>query len=473
MDKSALPAEPYVPLPAKLPVTCPTHNKPYTAYSNSREQLLCSDCLLQGVYHPTVSIEEAHRYKLGQVYNLLNSYVYSKKGRLEMLLRMVERRMDEVKSVKMVIERDMRSEFASMNERLNYSGGSKEATLEHYLAGIQGDLDRIQHIITTMDSVSNDPIDFLRKHAELRDMCELALAKPVKTDIDIDAYDFPKELSETRQMVEDSSGLSALIELKNAAIWSMLQGSIGKGEEVDKETEEELREWVQLTDRYAEELSGLKMTCQLCGCDLDEVTVNAQCTRNSRDGRHFFTKAKQSQIEKISPAPQANLGYVPQTAVPQDPFSLLRMILRERRIDLDSLFRSRDLLNTGVLDPTEFHQVLCNILGLPSAQAAEFVKRYDTMRTGRVQYQLFVKDVMEAEYEVMDRLRREVGRLQEDLVDSDYRGTGVMTVERFREVMRRHGFGMGETELAMRMGDVQDTGEVHYRTFIDRVRLGH
>ena len=468
-DKSRLPTEPQVPLPAKLTPVCPFHNKPYSAYSYSRDQLLCADCLLQGVYHPTVSVEEAHRYKLGQVYNLLNSYVYSKKGKLEELQGSVEERMDEVKTVKMVIERDMRSEFASMNERLNYAGGAKEAALEHYLAGVQGDLDRIQHIITTLDSVSNDPVEFLRKHAGLRDLCELALAKPVKTNIDIDTFDFPKELSETRRVVEDSAGLAALAELKNAAIWGLLQGEGGQREEVDKEAEDELREWVQLTDRYAEELSGLKMNCQLCGCEMDETTVNAQCPRNPRDNRHFFSKSK-PQPASI-PQPPKSSAQSPRN--PENPFSLLLTILRERRIDLDHLMRSRDVLNTGVLDPTEFHQILTGTLGLPSAQAADFAKQYDISRTGRVQYQLFVKDAMAEEYEVIDRLRREVGRLQEDLGDSDYRGTGVMSVERFREVMRRHGFGLAETELAMRLGDVQESGEVHYRTFLNRVKLGY
>lgn len=468
-DKSRLPTESYVPLPAKLPPVCPAHSKPYSAYSYSRDQLLCTDCLLQGVYHPTGSVEEAHRYKLGQVYNLLNSYVYSKKSKLEELLGTVEGRMDEVKEVKTVIERDMRSEFASMNERLNYAGGTKEATLEHYLAGVQGDLDRIQHIIQTLDSVSNDPIDFLRKHAELRDLCELALAKPVKTDIDVGSYDFPKELSETRQVVEDSAGLTALAELKNAAIWELLQGEGGQKQEVDKEAEEELREWVQLTDRYAEELSGLKMQCQLCGCELDETTVNAQCLRNPRDSRHFFAKAKPQSAALAQPPPQPSQP-LPE---PQDPFSLLRTILRERRIDLYQLMRSRDMLNTGVLDPTEFHQILTSTLGLPSSQAADFTRKYDVTRTGRVQYQLFVKDAMAEEYEVLDRLRREVGSLQEDLRDSDYRGTGVMSVDRFRDVMRRHGFGLAETDLAMQLGDLHSTGEVHYRAFLDRVKLGY
>ena len=136
------------PLPPPMPTyktLCSTHNKEYKMFSESREELACEDCLLSapytGITQKIVPIEEAFRYRLAAVYNTLNSHLFSKREQLLAQVNRVEFRLDEVKRVKLFIERDMKSEFSAMNERLNSASGTKVAILQHDISALQGDLD--------------------------------------------------------------------------------------------------------------------------------------------------------------------------------------------------------------------------------------------------------------------------------------------------------------------------------------------
>jgi len=48
----------------------------------------------------------------------------------------LDRRLDEIKTVKQVIERDIRNEYAAIMERLRSAEGVKNAVLQHDIAEI-------------------------------------------------------------------------------------------------------------------------------------------------------------------------------------------------------------------------------------------------------------------------------------------------------------------------------------------------
>lgn len=162
----------------------------------------------------------------------------------------IEYRLEEIRRVKLMIERDMKSEFSAMNERLNAACGAKVAMLEHDIAELHGDLDRINHVIGAVDNSSHDMIGFLQKSAELRDTLEVSITKPFRTDIEVSPDDLPRELAGIREMVRQFPAMQALVAFKDELIWKLLHEQAGEGE-IDEQSQKELAEWARLTDKFA------------------------------------------------------------------------------------------------------------------------------------------------------------------------------------------------------------------------------
>lgn len=58
----------------------------------------------------------------------------------------IEYRIEEIRYVKQVIERDVRAEYGGILERLKSAEGIKVAVLQHEMSELQKDLDRINDI---------------------------------------------------------------------------------------------------------------------------------------------------------------------------------------------------------------------------------------------------------------------------------------------------------------------------------------
>lgn len=67
----------------------------------------------------------------------------------------LDHRIDEIKTVKNVIERDIRNEYAGIMERLKSAEGTKSAILHHDMAEVQKDITRIDEILMFMEEISN------------------------------------------------------------------------------------------------------------------------------------------------------------------------------------------------------------------------------------------------------------------------------------------------------------------------------
>lgn len=92
--------------------------------------------------------------------------------------------MDEVKSVKQVIERDIRNEYAGIMERLKSAEGVKTAVLSHDLSEVQQDITRIDEILMFMEEITSagpegvpDQIAFLHHYKQLNENIEYSITK--------------------------------------------------------------------------------------------------------------------------------------------------------------------------------------------------------------------------------------------------------------------------------------------------------
>ena len=95
----------------------------------------------------------------------------------------VDYRMEEIKFVRTVIERDARAEYGGIIARLKSAEGMKLAILQHEMAELQKDIDRINDIISQFNllTVSKvEVVNFLLRARILNENIEYISAKPFK-----------------------------------------------------------------------------------------------------------------------------------------------------------------------------------------------------------------------------------------------------------------------------------------------------
>ena len=201
---------------------CPIHKKELKLYCDNQEELICEDCALRPSYSrfpsKIIKVEEAFRLRLSGLYNTLNNYILPKRSHIDIQKENVTSVLAHVKERKCEIERDMKGEFSAMNERLNFSYGTKHAVLQNDLNELQIDLDRIHHIINMVESSSNDQISFLQRQTDLKNLIDLSLSKPFRLKIDVRSDDLPVELNRVREIVTEYNALQQLIALKDELI---------------------------------------------------------------------------------------------------------------------------------------------------------------------------------------------------------------------------------------------------------------
>lgn len=85
-------------------------------------------------------------------------------------------------------------------------------------------------------------------------------------------------------MLDDYEKQKKLLKLKDDMIYKLLDEKKWKDSlfatELDRETWNELTQWIQLVDSFAGELKKYQLVCTFCGVHLDENAVNLECPKN-------------------------------------------------------------------------------------------------------------------------------------------------------------------------------------------------
>ena len=114
----------------------------------------------------------------------INTGLLPKKDQLLAQIHRIEYRIEEIKYVKSIIERDIRAEFSTMLEKLGRSEGMKTTLLQHEIAEIQKDLEKINEIgedFMELTGERSDLINFLLQSRRLYENIEFLLTKPLKS----------------------------------------------------------------------------------------------------------------------------------------------------------------------------------------------------------------------------------------------------------------------------------------------------
>jgi hypothetical protein len=298
---------------------CSTHSQPIKYYCDTCNEPICSECTTFGPHnnplHRILGIDDAFNLRYTSIQNLIASSLIKKRDKLLAQMQRLGYRMEEIKSIKDIIEKDVKCELSGVLERLNSAQGMKLAVLNHDMGDLQRDISRIDSIVQQSDlSLKDDQIGFLGCYKNMHEEIEDILSKPVKTEVNVYPNDLPRELTEKRQIIDKAAHAQDVLKLKDEIIWNILQekrvSQKSSIEALEKATKEEMAEWAKLADKFHSELIKYQLVCCYCGKQMDNKNINEDCPENTgksqqavtieeaipenhpNSGRHFFGKQK-------------------------------------------------------------------------------------------------------------------------------------------------------------------------------------
>lgn len=252
--------------------------------------------------HRISNVFDSFRKKFTYVNNLVQKSLLEKLDQLTTQIQYIEFHIEEVKTCKNSIERDIRSEYSQMIETIRGEEGKKLAILQYDSAVLQKEVNKIQDIVNVVNDISitdsPDMIAFLLRYKQLNETVEMSLTKPFKKVIDVAVDDFPRELDEKRAKLEKYEKIKKLLKAKDDIIWNLILERKAREEKevlkLKEKTHNEISEWAKLSDKYAMELKKYHLVCHFCGCYLEEDSVNALCVRNCAEDteKPNFTTSK-------------------------------------------------------------------------------------------------------------------------------------------------------------------------------------
>jgi len=138
---------------------CVLHKQPLRYFCDSCEELICYDCTVMGPHntqlHRISSIDESFKYRFDGINKQIHASLVPKRAQLIGQIVRLDHRLDEIKAVKGVIDKDIKNEYAAITERLRSAEGVKLAVLQHDIAEVQKDITRIDEILMTMEEIAS------------------------------------------------------------------------------------------------------------------------------------------------------------------------------------------------------------------------------------------------------------------------------------------------------------------------------
>jgi hypothetical protein len=191
---------------------CYHHNQELRFFCDSCEEPICYDCTVMGPHntqlHRIASTTDAFRARFDIINKAIHRTLLPKRQQLLAQITRLDYRLDEIKTVKGIIEKDVRNEYGAIMERLRSAEGVKLAVLQYDIAEIQKDITRIDEILKAMDELGGgsemgiDMLGFLLRFRHLHENIDYAITKQFKVEIEVLPNDLPRELAERRVLME-------------------------------------------------------------------------------------------------------------------------------------------------------------------------------------------------------------------------------------------------------------------------------
>jgi palmitoyltransferase len=247
--------------------------------------------------HRISSIPDAFNARYDIIVNAIKNTLIPKRTQLIAQITRVDYRLEEIKTVKGIIYRDIKNEYGGVVERLNSAEGVKLAILQYDIAELQKDVNKIDGILQHLDELNGvggapqpaqatspaptpagataslvqpvgqsvNQVGFLLNFKRLQEDIDELITKQFKTDIPVIPNDLPRELAEKRVKLEEYEKQKVLLKEKNDVILKLVQEMKLREntikDELDKQTKAHVAQSLDLLDDYATELKKFQLIC--------------------------------------------------------------------------------------------------------------------------------------------------------------------------------------------------------------------
>jgi len=396
---------------------CDLHNSLISYFCESCEEPICNDCINNGPHnnelHRLTNIEQSYSKRFNGI--AFGSYgaLMQKRDKLSNQIRSIDFRIEEIKSTSLSIEREIKTEYSGIIDRLKSVGGTKQAVLQHEMSTIQADIEKIDSIVKVLDDfikgdLKNDMTSFLKLYKNLNEHIEFSITKPYKSTIDVLSNDLPRELIEQRNLAHKVVSQEALLKAKDDIIFNLVQENKkvlnNVQNDLDQAAQREIEEWAKLTDKYAQELQKYQLVCAFCGIGLDDISVNSICEKNlqntdrnseqkdqkysienppensQNNGRHYFVKPISEIINKST----NKIIFDSLT----NPIDALRELALKMHVNLEEELKKLDISNNKQVAWEDFERMLTNVFNLDKDQIGKIIQAlglsYDTIKISKI-----------------------------------------------------------------------------------------
>lgn len=149
------------------------------------------------------NLHDAFNRRAGKLTFVIENNLREKALMLGAQLHRVEYRIEEIKYVETIIERDTRVEYGGILERLASAEGGKLSVLHHGIESLQRELSTINEIGNTFFKLSKDPtnpVPFLREARRLWEATDYLTNKPFDSNISpflfsVDSLRIPEDIA--------------------------------------------------------------------------------------------------------------------------------------------------------------------------------------------------------------------------------------------------------------------------------------
>ena len=287
------------------PVQAPVDNKLNPSnwiYWETWEDVISFDSPIMGQHntqlHRISSIADAFNARYDIIVNAIKNTLIPKRTQLIAQITRVDYRIEEIKTVKGIIQRDVKNEYGGVMERLNSAEGVKLAILQYDIAEIQKDVNRIDGILQHLDELNGvappqplptavslvqpvgqglDMVGFLLQFRKLQEDIDDLITKQFKVDIPVIPNDLPRELAEKRVKLEEYEKQKSLLKQKNEIILKLVEEMKVRENTIKDELG---KQTLTLLDEYAVELKKFQLIWTFCGVHLDHIAVNLDWPKN-------------------------------------------------------------------------------------------------------------------------------------------------------------------------------------------------
>ena len=288
---------------SKMKTLCYHHQLNLEFFCESCDETICKRCQIIGPhntnYHRIINIKDAFNKKFFQL-SKMKPILINKMTELNYYNNKINELNEKVNKTKKELIRDIRTQYTAISEKIKDVEGKRNAILSFETSQLQYDSNNIQdidnYIADAQSKKGINIINFLLQFPQFKSKIERILEKPLKEKIDLsDVEDYPNELEERHQILDDYDKIIKSLAERNENIWKILSEKKAKEknliDKARKKALEQIEAKRQLSDKYDKELKKYKVVCSYCGEYIDKKIINSECHANEQFCLNFyFTK---------------------------------------------------------------------------------------------------------------------------------------------------------------------------------------